>query len=61
MKTNFIVGNSYSKEEIEENDFINTKTTSVVMFYRKENILMCFNIPKPLDPKLYKLISKSED
>ena len=61
MKTNFIVGNSYSKEEIEENDFINTKTTSVVMFYRKENILMCFNIPKPLDPKLYKLISISED
>ncbi|MEI6821538.1 MAG: hypothetical protein WCL51_06360 [Bacteroidota bacterium] len=61
MKTEFVVGNSYSREDIEENGFINTKTTSVIMFYRKENILMCFNIPKPLEPKLYKLISISED
>jgi len=61
MKTDFVVGNSYSQEEIEENGFINTKTTSVVMFFKKGNVLLCFNIPKPLDPKLYKLISISED
>jgi len=61
MKTDFIVGNSYSKEEIEEDGFINTKTTTIVIFYRKEDMLLCFSIPKPLEPKMYKLISINED
>ena len=61
MDTQFIVGNSYTKKEIEEHGFRNTKVTSLVMFYRKDKILLAFYIPKPLQPKLYKLISINSD
>jgi len=57
MVTKFIVGNSYSKEEIEEDGFIKTKQSSLYYFYRKDNILMIFDHPKPKIPNQYKLKS----
>ena len=57
METQFIVGNTYSIKEIEENGFIKAKQTSLVLFYRRDKVLLAFNIPKPLDPKIYKLMS----
>ena len=57
MNTQFIVGNSYSIDEIEGNGFINTKTTKLVLFYRKNKILLAFNLNKPSAPKTYQLIS----
>ena len=61
METQFIVGNSYTINEIEDNGFIKAKQTSLVLFYRKAKVLLAFNIPKPLAPKIYKLISYIND
>ncbi len=57
MKTDFVVGNSYSKEEIEEGNYVKTKQSSLYYFYRKDNVLLIFDHPKPKIPNQYKLIS----
>lgn len=59
MKTQLIVGNSYSLKEIEETGYTNTKVTSVNIVYKKLKTYMTFSIPKPNEPRKYKLISIS--
>ena len=59
MKTPLIVGNSYSLKEIEETGYINTKVTSVNLVYKKLKTFMTFSIPKPNEPRKYKLVSIS--
>ncbi len=61
MDTEFIIGNFYSKEIIEQCGFIETKRTSLVVFFRKKETLMAFNVPKPKVPNVYKLISVNID
>ncbi|MEI6821870.1 MAG: hypothetical protein WCL51_08025 [Bacteroidota bacterium] len=57
----FVVGGLYSKEEIENKDFVNTRTTKIFVFYRKDNNLLVFEHCKPQGPKRHKLISRLAD
>ena len=61
MKIQFNVGHPYSTKEIEENGFIKTKVTYFIMFYKKDNMILAFNNPMPLEAKLYRLIDISYD
>ena len=61
MENQFIVGNIYTKEEIENSGFNNTRLTSIVVFYRKDKTLMSFDKPKPLKPNAYKLLAIQAD
>ena len=61
MENQFTVGNSYKIEEIENAGFVKTRQTTVVVFYRKDRVLMAFDIPKPLAPKKHKLLSVCTD
>ncbi len=61
METKFIAGKIYTQDEIEQNGFILTKTTTIVKFYRKGKVLLAFGVPKPLEPKLHKLIYTCTD
>ncbi len=57
----FVVGDLYAKEEIESKDFVNTKSTKIFIFYRKENNLLVFEPCKPQGPKRHKLVSCIKD
>lgn len=61
MENQFIVGKAYSIEDIEKQGFSKTRQTSVLLFYRKNDVLLVFDIPKPLAPKLFKLIAIHND
>ncbi len=61
MENQFTVGNSYSIKELENNGFSKTKQTTIIVFYRKDNVLLALDIPKPLDPKVHKLLAITED
>ena len=57
MESNFIIGNYYSLNEIHEKGFINTKVTSIYLFFKKANTFMTFNIPNLFEERKYKLIN----
>ena len=61
MENHFIAGNTYTKEEIESKGYTLTKQTTILVFYRKDDDLLAFDVPKPLKPNSYKLISISKD
>ncbi len=57
MLSKFIVGNSYSIKEIKDTGLINTEVNDKCMHYRKAKTLMTFGIPRPFEPRKYKLLS----
>lgn len=61
MENQFVIGNSYTIEDIEKEGFKKVKQTSVVMFCRKDNVLLAFDIPKPQAPKIHKLLVITND
>ena len=61
MENHFIAGNTYTQEEIENKGYTKTKQTTILIFYRKDDKLMAFDVPRPKTPNSYKLISISKD
>ncbi len=55
MENNFVEGNNYTIEEIENAGFRLAKEIINLIFFRKGDFILAFDIPKPTVPDQYTL------
>ncbi len=57
MEQTLKIGDIYSLDLIETMGFIKKVQTKAVVYFRKGSTLMVFDIPKPQEPRKFKLVS----
>ncbi|MEI6821768.1 MAG: hypothetical protein WCL51_07510 [Bacteroidota bacterium] len=57
METQFVKGEIYSKEDIENKGFVLSKQTNNLIFYRNGDILLAFEISKTYNATTLNLLS----